>query len=336
MRMCYILLDKFYIFIYTPAVISVVIPIHNEQSCLNILAQRLFALQADGDEKYEYIFIDDGSTDNSLGILKELQQQNSNLKYISFSRNFGHEAATTAGLDHACGDAVVIIDADLQDPPELIPRLIEKWKQGNQIVYARRRRRKGEKPSVKLTSWLFYRIINWLSDVKIPVDTGDFRLMDRCVVEQFIRCREQSRFLRGLVAWLGFKHAAILYDRDQRYAGATKYSGIKRILLALDAVVGFSPIPLRVGLVLGMIVCIFSFSAMSWIVLKKILWGIPVKGYALLTGGLFLLGGVQLLLIGLMGEYIGRIYRQTQSRPLYVIAEKSKSIKTSAQDRDGS
>lgn len=308
------------------ALVSVVVPVYNEETCLKTLAERLFALQNHGDDRYEYIFVNDGSSDSSLEILRDLAQHNPNLMYISFSRNFGHEAATTAGLDCVRGDAVVVIDADLQDPPELIPELLEKWRQGNQIVYARRRHRKGEKASVKLTSWLFYRILNWLSDVNIPVDTGDFRLMDRCVVDEFIKCREQNRFVRGLVAWVGFKQVAVLYDRDQRYAGATKYGGFRRILLALDAVVGFSTVPLRLGLILGSIVCIFSLCAMFWIVLQKILWGIPVKGYALLTGGLFLLGGVQLLVIGLLGEYIGRIYHQSQQRPLYIIAEKSESL----------
>lgn len=308
------------------AVVSVVVPVYNEETCLKTLAQRLFSLQNNANDRYEYIFVNDGSIDGSLEIIKELAQHNSNLMYISFSRNFGHEAATTAGLDNARGDVVVVIDADLQDPPELIPQLLEKWRQGNQIVYAQRKHRKGEKTSTKLSSWLFYRILNWLSDVDVPVDTGDFRLMDRCVVDQFIKCKEQSRFVRGLVAWLGFKQAAVLYDRDQRYAGTSKYNGLKRILLAFDAVMGFSTVPLRLGLILGVIVCIFSLCAVSWIVLQKILWGIPVKGYALLTGGLFLLGGVQLLIIGLLGEYVGRIYRQTQQRPLYIISEKSKTL----------
>jgi dolichol-phosphate mannosyltransferase len=302
------------------SLISIIIPVYNEEACLKLLADRLFALKSQTDQ-YEYIFVDE-----SLEILRELAQNYSNVSYISFSRNFGHELATTAGLDHASGDAAVIIDADLQDPPEVIPELIEKWRDGNQIVYAQRRHRKGETFFVKFTSWFFYRILEKLSSVKIPIDTGDFRLMDRCVVDQFVRCREKNRFVCGLVAWTGFKQAGVIYDRDERHGGKTKYSFLKRSLLAFDAILGFSTLPLRIALILGIIVCVFSLLMLGWILIQKLFWGIPIEGYALLTGGIFLLGGVQLMMMGVIGEYVGRVYQQAQQRPLYIIAENSKGL----------
>ena len=195
------------------AVISVVIPVLNEESCLEALFERLSKLGEDSSDDYEYIFVDDGSTDASQDMIRKLAAEHGQVKYLFFSRNFGHEAATTAGLDHTRGDAVVIIDADLQDPPEVIPALIAKWREGNQVVYAQRRSRKGEPWRKKLTSWLFYRTIRKLTDVDIPIDTGDFRLMDRCVVEQVRRCREKSRFVRGLVTWTGYKQVPMRYGK---------------------------------------------------------------------------------------------------------------------------
>jgi dolichol-phosphate mannosyltransferase len=308
------------------AAISVVVPVFNEENCIEMLLERLQAVAESGADTYEYIFVDDGSTDGSLSILRELAQRYPNVKYLSFTRNFGHEVATTAGLDHASGDAVLLIDADLQDPPEVIQQLLEKWRQSYQIVYAQRRLRSGENFLKKATSRLFYRIIRLLSNVKIPLDTGDFRLMDRCVVEQFRRCREQNRFVRGLVAWTGFKQTAVIYDRDHRYAGKTKYNMIKLIVLALDAVIGFSNLPLRVGVFAGLLVCMCCFFEVIYIVIQKMFFGIPIRGYALIVTGIFFLGGIQLWIIGLIGEYIGRIYRQTQQRPLYITAEKSKTL----------
>ena len=304
------------------AVISVVIPVLNEESCLEALFERLSKLGEDSSDDYEYIFVDDGSTDASQDMIRKLAAEHGQVKYLFFSRNFGHEAATTAGLDHTRGDAVVIIDADLQDPPEVIPALIAKWREGNQVVYAQRRSRKGEPWRKKLTSWLFYRTIRKLTDVDIPIDTGDFRLMDRCVVEQVRRCREKSRFVRGLVTWTGYKQVPMRYDRDERYGGETKYNTRKLLGLALDVALGFSNVPLRLGIVFGMIVCLGAFVMCANILVQKVLYGIPIQGYALLVTGMFFLGGVQLLLIGLLGEYIGRIYRQSQDRPLYIVAEK--------------
>ena len=308
------------------ALISVVVPVYNEQECLKELLSRLLALAGSEADRFEFIFVDDGSTDRSKEILLEFSKDRPNVKHLFFSRNFGHEAATTAGVDHASGDAVVIIDSDLQDPPEIIPTLIQKWREGNQIVYAQRRGRQGEGPIKRLSAWLFYRIIRRLSEVEIPPDTGDFRLIDRCVAQQFRRCREQSRFVRGLIAWTGFKQAAVLYDRNHRYAGHTKYNLFKLLVLAMDAMLGFSIKPLRFGMLLGMLVMLLSLVMGLVVVAQKVFYGMPFQGYALLASGVFFLGGVQIFLIGLVGEYIGRTYRQTQQRPLYVVARKSPSL----------
>jgi len=270
--------------------------------------------------------VDDGSTDRSGEILRDIVQRHPNMRYVAFSRNFGHEAATTAGVDHAEGDAVVIMDADLQDPPEVVPDLVAKWREGYHVVYAKRARRKGESAWKRATSWLFYRMLRRIGEIDIPADTGDFRLMDQRVARQFRRCREQSRFVRGLVAWAGYKQTAVEYERDERHAGDTKYGFFRLLWLALDACVGFSAAPLRLSSFLGFIVCLFSLIMAAVIVVQKIVWGIPIPGYALLAVGMFMLGGVQLAVIGLLGEYVARIYRQTQARPLYLIGEKSADL----------
>ncbi|MBN1346477.1 MAG: glycosyltransferase family 2 protein [Phycisphaerae bacterium] len=306
--------------------VSVVIPVFNEDRCLEALLDKLIEVANAGPIDYEYIFVNDGSTDGSLAILRRFAQEHHNVKYISFSRNFGHEAATTAGLDHTSGDAVVIMDADLQHPPEVVPEMIQKWQQGHQIVYAQRRSRTSETAFKRATSWLFYRIIRWLSDADIPPDTGDFRLMDKYVVDQVRRCRERSRFVRALIAWTGFRQTAVLYDEQKRFAGETKYGVFKLIRLAFDAVLGFSDFPLRIGVVLGLVVCFLSVAMGIIVVVQKLVWGIPISGYATLVTGIFFLGGVQLLVIGLLGEYISRIYVQSQFRPLYIIAEKSDAL----------
>jgi polyisoprenyl-phosphate glycosyltransferase len=308
------------------AFISIVIPVYNEAKCLNDLASRLFNLGKEVDDNFEYIFVNDGSSDESGEILRTLEKTKPNVKYISFSRNFGHEAATTAGIDYAGGDAIVIIDADLQDPPELIPELIKKWKEGYQIVYAQRKNRKGEKNLTKFTSWFFYRVFRKISHINIPVDTGDFRLIDRSVANQLLMCRERNRFIRGLVSWTGFKQTPVFYDRDERFAGESKYNLMKRALLAMDAFLGFSSAPLRIVLLFGIIVCFFSIVMLFVILIQKVFLGIPVKGYALLTSAIFFLSGVQLFVMGLIGEYVGRIYTHSQNRPLYIISEKSKSL----------
>ncbi|MCF7957050.1 MAG: glycosyltransferase family 2 protein [Phycisphaerae bacterium] len=296
------------------SLITVVIPVYNEESCLLDLHARLFQLEKSSSEQYEYLFVDDGSTDTSREIIQKLADEHENVKYLFFTRNFGHEAATTAGLDRADGDAVILIDADLQDPPEVIPELIEKWRQGYKIVYAQRRTRKEEPASRRFSAWVFYRIMQRIAKIDIPIDTGDFRLMDKVVVEQFRRFREHARFVRGLVAWTGFKEVAVPYDRDERFAGQTKYNFGKLFLLAIDAITGFSNVPLRLAALIGLVVAATSFIAAIII---------TIEGQNLQTAGIFFIGATQLLILSLLGEYTTRIHRQSQHRPLYIVAEKN-------------
>lgn len=310
----------------TMEILSIIIPVYNEAACLETLYSRMLQVEKGLGGQFEFLFVDDGSTDQSRQIIHRLAQENSNVRYVFLSRNFGHEAATTAGLDHCIGDAAIIIDSDLQDPPELIPELVARWKEGYQVVYARRILRRGETLFKRVSSWLFYRILRGLSSVDIPADTGDFRLIDRCVVRHFRRCREQNRFVRGLVAWTGFRQTAVPYERDHRFAGQTKYSPLKLIELAFNVMLGFSNVPLRLGILMGLLVCLFCFGLIGVIVIQKMFFGIPIPGYALLVTGVFFLGGVQLLITGLMAEYVGRIYQQVQARPLYIAAEKSSGL----------
>jgi dolichol-phosphate mannosyltransferase len=305
--------------------IAVVVPLLNEEGNLRELHARL-ARTLDGlvGDNRRIIFVDDGSTDSSAQIIRDLAAADPTVVGLSFSRNFGHEAASTAGFDFAadCGaDAVVLMDADLQDPPETLVDLIAKWRQGFEIVYAVRRKREGETVFKRSTSWLFYRILDKLSDVKIPMDTGDFRLVDRKVVAALKSMRERDRFVRGLVSWTGFRTAAVEYDRPARFAGQTKYNPLKLLMLSLDATVSFSTKPLRLATGLGFLVTLLSLEEAARVFLQKLFVGNPIPGYALQTTGLFFIGGVQMLLLGVIGEYIARIYRQSQARPLYIVGE---------------
>jgi dolichol-phosphate mannosyltransferase len=301
--------------------LSVVIPLLDEAGNLRELYHRLAAVLDKVGCMRKIIFVDDGSTDGSVGIIREIAAGDASVHAIRLSRNFGHEIAITAGLDAAGGDATVLMDADLQDPPELIEEMIARWREGNEIVYAVRRRRDGESHFKKFTSWLFYRLLDRLSDVTIPVDAGDFRLIDKKVRNAVRHCRERDRFVRGLVAWAGFKTASVIYDRPPRAAGETKYSPFTLLLLSVDAAIGFSIKPLRAASAVGFAVMFFSLAMGAKISVEKIIFGIDVPGYALLTSGLFFLGGVQMMLLGILGEYIGRIYRQVQERPLYLVTE---------------
>ena len=301
--------------------LSVVIPLLNEEANLRPLHDRLAAVFAQLGCDAQMIFVDDGSTDGSGKVIAELAAGDSRVTGLRFSRNFGHEAASTAGFDLADGDAIVLMDADLQDPPEMIATMVARWRDGNQIVYAKRSRRQGESAYKRFTSWLFYRILQGLSDVKIPPDVGDFRLIDKKVQEAVKRCREQDRFMRGLIAWTGFKTVAVTYDRPERARGQTKYNTLKLLWLSLDAAVGFSILPLRIATALGFCVTAFSLLMVAILVWQKVFKEIAIPGYALLATGMFFLGGVQMLLLGILGEYIGRVYRQVQGRPLYVVSE---------------
>ncbi len=290
--------------------LSVVVPLLNEKSNLLELHRRLAVVTEKLGCEREIILVDDGSIDGSDQIIRDLVAHDPTVTGLRLSRNFGHEAASTAGMDAARGDVTVLMDADLQDPPELIEQMFQLWKQGNQIVYAVRRRRPGESRLKLSAAWLFYRALNFLSEVSIPLDVGDFRLMDARVVQSLRKCREKDRFVRGLVAWTGFRSAAIEYDRPPRSSGKTHYGLLKLFFLSLDAFVGFSISPLRLASAAGILVMLVSF-----------ITSIAAPGSAFFTCGLFFLGGVQLLCTGILGEYVGRIYRQAQHRPLYLIAE---------------
>ncbi len=304
-----------------PMRLSVVIPLLNEEANLRPLHARLSELVTKLGCDAQFIFVDDGSRDDSAKIIGELAQQDPRVTGLRFARNFGHEAASTAGFDIADGDAVVLMDADLQDPPEMIEKMIAVWRDGSDIVHARRAKRQGESAYKRFTSWLFYRILRMLSDVEIPPDVGDFRLVDRRVVSALRQCREQDRFIRGLIAWTGFKSTAIDYDRPERAGGVTKYNTLKLLWLSLDAAVGFSILPLRVASAVGFAVTLASLVMVAVLLGQKIFRQLDIPGYALQTTALFFLGGVQMLMLGILGEYIGRIYRQSQSRPLYIVRD---------------
>lgn len=297
--------------------LSVIIPVFNEEEIVaktyEVLEEELKCYE------HELIFVNDGSKDRTREIVESLIPAGSNNKIVNFSRNFGHQAAFSAGLDKATGDAVVIIDGDLQDPPSLIHEMMEKWHEGYQVVYAQRNKRAGETIFKRFTAFAFYRIIGSLTSIDIPPDTGDFRLMDRCVVDQLKNLPERSRFLRGLVCWVGFKKIGVKYDRAERTAGTSKYPLKKMMRLAFDGITGFSSAPLKISFYLGMIATIVGFGIFVWSILEKFLSpATTVPGWASLMTAVVFFSGVQLITIGILGEYIGRIYDEVKQRPLYI------------------
>lgn len=298
--------------------ISVVIPVYNEEEVLPELCRRLTPVLAGFDEPYEVIFINDGSRDQSLEVMKELHAKDTHIKFIDFSRNFGQQIAVTAGLDYASGDAVIIMDADLQDPPEVLSKMIEKWQEGYDVVYAVREKRKGETFFKRFTSKWFYRIIRRLTNIDIPIDTGDFRLMSRRALDSLNRMREDNRFIRGMVSWIGFRQIGVLFERDARFAGETKYPFKKMLKIALDGIFSFSKIGLEISSYLGFLVSTFSFLYIIFIVVAFSL-GKTVPGYASIMAAILFFSGVQLITIGMLGEYIGRIYDEVKDRPLYIV-----------------
>lgn len=303
--------------------ISIVVPCFNEEDVILNTHERLTSVLLEMKESYEIIYISDGSSDKTNHLLDGIYINNSNnVKIIELSRNFGHQVAVTAGIDHAIGDVVILIDADLQDPPELIPDMVEKWNEGYQVVYCQRKKRNGESKFKIATAKIFYRVMAYLSDVKIPVDTGDFRLMDRKVVEVLQNMPERDRFIRGLVAWVGFKQFALKYDREERFAGVTKYPFWKMVRFAVDGILSFSIKPLRLSILLGLISSLFAFVG---IVYAIIMWltGAPVLGWTLMFIAILFFGGVQLIGLGIIGEYVGRSYYESKRRPLYIVRNKS-------------
>ncbi|MBI2552413.1 glycosyltransferase [Candidatus Uhrbacteria bacterium] len=306
--------------------ISLVLPVYNEEENLPKLFAELQKLIAKlPNEEVELIFVDDGSHDRSYEILTGFAQQYPFVKTVSFSRNFGHQIAFTAGIDHATGDAVIVLDSDLQDPPEVALQMIEQWRGGAAVIYAKRRKRPEDESWLKKTTahW-YYRILNRLSDIPIPTDTGDFRLMDRKVVEELKRCREHSRYMRGLTSFVGFPQTAIFYDRHERFAGKPKYKLFKQSLkLALDGLTGFSAKPLRLISYIGFVTALLSFLGIIYAIFMKIFFPeITVSGFTLTIIAIFFIGGMQMLILGIIGEYIGRIYIEAQNRPLYIVKHK--------------
>ncbi|MGH8583983.1 MAG: glycosyltransferase family 2 protein [Gammaproteobacteria bacterium] len=301
--------------------LSFVIPCYNEGPNIRLLHSELTRAIVGLADDYEIIFVDDGSRDATLAEIRAVRAGDARVAYLSFSRNFGHEAASTAGLCHASGDAVVLMDADLQDPPETLAEMVRYWREGYDVVAAQRREREGENALKKAGSMGFYRLLMRLSAVEMPLDTGDFRLMDRRVVEAFKRMPEYHRFVRGMIAWLGFRQVLVSFDRRPRRAGDTKY-GLRSLFgLSVTAISGFSVLPLRLATLLGTIAMLASIALAGIIVYQRIVLGMLVEGYAFMMVAILGLGAVQLLVLGIVGEYVGKIYSQTQRRPLYVIAE---------------
>lgn len=301
--------------------LSIIIPIYNEEGNIPVLYERLTKVMKDLGESYELLFINDGSRDNSLALVMELAQKDEAVKYLDFSRNFGHQIAVTAGIDAAKGDAMVIIDADLQDPPELILEMFEKYKEGFEVVYAKRRKRKGETIFKKLTARLFYRTLAKITTLDIPLDTGDFRLIDRKVADVLKKMPEQNKYIRGQIAWIGFRQTYVEYDRDSRHTGETGYTLSKMIRFALDGITGFSNLPLRLATVAGFTVSGIAFLLMIYALISRLIWKDYEPGWTSLILSVLFIGGIQLITIGIIGEYINRISTNVRNRPLYVIRE---------------
>lgn len=301
--------------------LSVVIPIYNEEGNIPLLHERLTRTLEEMKVGYEFIFINDGSRDRSVELLRELAQKDSHVKYIDFSRNFGHQIAVSAGLDHSRGEAVVIMDADLQDPPELLAEMYRKYKEGFEVVYARRRSRQGESWFKKITARAFYRLLSSLSSVDIPLDTGDFRIIDHKVVEALRKMPEKSKFLRGQISWIGFRQTFLEYDRQERHAGETNYPFRKMLSLALDGITGFSDVPLRFVTYFGLIATAFAFLGALYVLYSRFVLRDFVEGWASLMITVLFIGGVQMIAIGIIGEYLSRIHANVRNRPLYIIRD---------------
>jgi dolichol-phosphate mannosyltransferase len=302
-------------------VYSIVAPIFNEIDNLPELYSRVRDVMESSKETWELILVDDGSRDGSTDKIRELAKSDKRVRPVIFARNFGHQIAVTAGLDYSRGDAVVIIDADLQDPPEVILELAEKWREGYEVVYAVRAEREGESWFKKFTASLFYRIIFRITDVNIPLDTGDFRLLDRKVVDVINSMRERHRFLRGMAAWVGYKQIGVKYKRAARNAGVTKYPFRKMLLLALNAVTGFSYFPLQVATYVGFFAASVAILAIPVVIIMRMTGSQAFFGQASTLISVLFLGGVQLISLGILGEYIGRLYDEAKGRPLYIVSE---------------
>ena len=308
-----------------PPLISVVVPCYNEAAVIRETHRRLSELAARvADARFEFIYVDDGSRDETPALLHELSVSDRRVRGLRLSRNFGHQIATTAGVENATGEAVVIIDADLQDPPEIVEEMLARWREGYHVAYGQRVERAGETHLKLLTARIFYRWMNRLSRVQLPLDTGDFRLMDRAVVNALSRMPERDRFLRGMVSWVGFRQIAVPYKRDARYAGESKYPLVKMLRFASDALFSFSFAPLRLAIWTGFFAIFLAFAGIAWAVILRFFFDPSnwVRGWASLFVAIIFMGGVQLISLGIIGEYVGRIYGEVKQRPLYFVRER--------------
>lgn len=300
-------------------VYSIVVPVYNEELVVLETYKRLKKVMDGVNEPYEIIFVNDGSKDKTAAIINEICQMDKNIKLIDFSRNFGHQIAITAGMDYAAGNAIVVIDADLQDPPEIIPKMIAKWKEGYDVVYGKRIERKGETFFKKFTAAMFYRILRRMTDVDIPVDTGDFRLIDRKVCDALKRVNERNRYIRGIISWLGFRQIGVEFVRENRFAGETKYPLKKMMKFAFDAITSFSYKPLKLASYAGIFLSFISFIYLMVVLVQKLFIGGAVPGWASIVAVNLFFNGIILMMLGIIGEYIGRIYDEAKGRPLYVV-----------------
>ena len=307
----------------TQSLISIVVPCYNEEEVISVTIDRLLSVSSGFENcRTEIICVDDGSQDRTLQILEGLAEKHDAVRVLSFARNFGHQIAVTAGIDAAVGDAVVLIDADLQDPPEVIPEMIAKWREGFDVVYGTRSEREGESAFKLSTARAFYRVLNGLSEVPIPLDTGDFRLMSRPVVDTLKNMPERDRFVRGMVSWVGFEQTAIEYRRAKRHAGVSKYPLRKMIMFAADGIISFSTVPLRLAITLGVMFAFFAVLGIFYALFMRIFTDNFVEGWTALMIAVLLIGGVQLVCLGILGEYTGKIYREVKRRPLYIVQKR--------------
>ena len=303
--------------------LSVVVPCYNEEEVIGETIKRLKAFCAGvADMQVELVFVDDGSRDRTRELLRAFAATDARVRVIGFARNFGHQIAVTAGIDAACGDAVVLIDADLQDPPEVVHEMVAKWREGYDVVYGTRTERPGESAFKLATARAFYRLLNRLSDVPIPLDTGDFRLMSRAVVETLKAMPERDRFVRGMVSWVGFRQIALPYRRAERFAGESKYPLSKMLRFATDGILSFSIKPLQMSVTLGSLAAVLAMSGIAYALYLRIFTSVWVEGWTALMIAVLFLGGVQLICVGILGEYIGRIYNEVKRRPLYVVQDR--------------
>lgn len=303
-----------------PPPVSIVIPVYNERDTLPELTRRLDRVMAKTPGyRWQAILVNDGSADGSESVLGKLAVRYPWLTVLHLSRNFGHQIAISAGIDHAHGDAVIVMDGDLQDPPELLPQMLARWQEGYDVVYATRQRREGETRFKRATAKLFYRLMKRLADIDIPLDTGDFRLMSRAVTDAFCAMREKNRFVRGMVSWVGFRQTAIYYERDPRFTGDTKYTLLKMLRFAADGLLSFSKAPLQWIMSLGFAMSLASFGAVAYVLYVTLVQGAGVPGWGSLMAGVLLIGGIQLICLGMIGEYVGRIFDEVRRRPLYLI-----------------